>query len=333
MTEPLVIAVPSKGRLQENATAFFARAGLAFQQSRGARDYHGVIPGLPGVAVKFLSASEITTQLATGQAHLGVTGEDLVREQIADADTSVALLTPLGFGQANVVVAAPQAWIDVRTMSDLDEVAVDLRVRRAAKMRVADQVRDADAPFLSPRTALRRPTASSNRSAAPTEARRRPGPGRSWWTSNHHRLRTLAAKSAEGARRRCHPALGGDPRRLAPARPGRGAACCPVRTILGRNAAEGGGADDPSARSARGVEDVGHRRGDRPWRRRSAPARRYGGRGRRSSSCHCPADAVFALVRHAGRTVGACDVAPCAASITCSGGRTPSSRASSPALG
>jgi ATP phosphoribosyltransferase len=27
---PLVLAVPSKGRLQENATAFFARAGLEF---------------------------------------------------------------------------------------------------------------------------------------------------------------------------------------------------------------------------------------------------------------------------------------------------------------
>jgi ATP phosphoribosyltransferase len=137
MTEPLVIAVPSKGRLQENAAAFFGRAGLAFQQSRGARDYQGVIPGLPGVVVKFLSASEITTQLATGQAHLGVTGEDLVREQIADADAAVCLLAPLGFGQANVVVAAPQAWIDVRTMSDLDEVAVDLRVRHGRKMRVA----------------------------------------------------------------------------------------------------------------------------------------------------------------------------------------------------
>ena len=27
---PLVLAVPSKGRLQENATAFFGRAGLSF---------------------------------------------------------------------------------------------------------------------------------------------------------------------------------------------------------------------------------------------------------------------------------------------------------------
>ena len=29
MTTPFVLAVPSKGRLQENAEAFFARAGLA----------------------------------------------------------------------------------------------------------------------------------------------------------------------------------------------------------------------------------------------------------------------------------------------------------------
>ena len=31
----------------------------------------------------------------------------------------------------------PQAWIDVRTMADLDEVAVDLRARHGRKMRVA----------------------------------------------------------------------------------------------------------------------------------------------------------------------------------------------------
>ena len=40
---PLVLAVPSKGRLQENAIAFFARAGLEFVQGRGARDYRGAI--------------------------------------------------------------------------------------------------------------------------------------------------------------------------------------------------------------------------------------------------------------------------------------------------
>ena len=134
---PFVLAVPSKGRLQETAAAFFARAGLELVQGRGARDYRGAIAGLPGVEVAFLSASEIVGQLAAGAAHFGVTGEDLVREKVPDADARLELLSPLGFGHANVVVAAPQAWIDVRTMADLEDVASAYRARRGERMRVA----------------------------------------------------------------------------------------------------------------------------------------------------------------------------------------------------
>jgi ATP phosphoribosyltransferase len=134
---PFVLAVPSKGRLQENASAFFARAGLELTQGRGARDYRGAVAGLPGVEVAFLSASEIVGQLAAGAAHFGVTGEDLVREKVPDADARLELLAPLGFGRADVVVAAPQAWIDVRTMADLEDVAAAYRARRGERMRVA----------------------------------------------------------------------------------------------------------------------------------------------------------------------------------------------------
>jgi ATP phosphoribosyltransferase len=134
---PLVVAVPSKGRLQESAAAFFASAGLEFAQARGARDYRGAIAGLAGVEVVFLSASEIVGQLAAGAVHFGVTGEDLVREQVADADTRLLLLAPLGFGRANVVVAAPQAWIDVRNMADLEDVAATFHARRGERMSVA----------------------------------------------------------------------------------------------------------------------------------------------------------------------------------------------------
>jgi ATP phosphoribosyltransferase len=134
---PLVIAVPSKGRLQENATAFFARAGLEFVQGRGARDYRGAVAELPGVEVAFLSASEIVGQLVAGAAHIGVTGEDLVREKAPDSDAHLTMLAPLGFGRANVVVAAPQAWIDVRTMADLEDVAAAFRSKRGERMRVA----------------------------------------------------------------------------------------------------------------------------------------------------------------------------------------------------
>ncbi|MBD3847904.1 ATP phosphoribosyltransferase [Bosea sp. SSUT16] len=134
---PLVLAVPSKGRLQENATAFFGRAGLKFVKASGERGYRGTIAGVEGAEVAFLSASEIVAQLASGAAHLGITGEDLVREQLSDADAAVEMLTPLGFGHANVVVAVPQAWIDVRSMADLDDVASTMRARHGRKLRVA----------------------------------------------------------------------------------------------------------------------------------------------------------------------------------------------------
>ncbi|GLK76777.1 ATP phosphoribosyltransferase [Methylopila jiangsuensis] len=137
MTRPLILAVPSKGRLQENAQAFFARAGLHFTRPNGARDYRGGIADLPAVEIAYLSASDIASQLASGGAHLGVTGEDLIREQIPDAATRVKLLQPLGFGHADVVVAAPKAWIDVNTMADLDDVAADLQRRHGRRLRVA----------------------------------------------------------------------------------------------------------------------------------------------------------------------------------------------------
>jgi ATP phosphoribosyltransferase len=137
MSGPLVIAVPSKGRLQENAEGFFARAGLNLVKPRGAREYRGAIAGLDNVEVAYLSAADITSQLAQGAAHLGITGEDLVREMIPDAETRVVLIEGVGFGYANVVVAVPQAWIDVRGMADLDDVATAFRARNDRKMRVA----------------------------------------------------------------------------------------------------------------------------------------------------------------------------------------------------
>ncbi len=137
MSTPFVLAVPSKGRLQENAEAFFTHAGISLAKPRGARDYRGTMMGYDNVEIAYLSASEIAAQLASGAVHLGVTGEDLVRENIANADKRVLLIDQLGFGHANVVVAVPAAWIDVRTMADLDDVTTGFREQHNRRMRVA----------------------------------------------------------------------------------------------------------------------------------------------------------------------------------------------------
>ncbi len=133
--KPLVLAVPSKGRLQDNAAAFFARAGLEFVH--GARGYRGRLTGIENVEIALLTAADIVAALAAGDVHLGVTGEDLIRETIALPEQKVELLAPLGFGHADVVVAVPRAWIDVKTMADLEDVAAAFRARRGERMRVA----------------------------------------------------------------------------------------------------------------------------------------------------------------------------------------------------
>jgi ATP phosphoribosyltransferase len=149
MSAPFVIAVPAKGRLQENAERFFSRAGLELVKPRGARDYRGTIADLPGVEVAYLSAAEITELLGQGMVHFGVTGEDLVREMILDADSRVILIDGLGFGHANVVVAVPQAWIDVYSMADLDDVATAFRLKHHRKMRVATKYANLTRSFFS----------------------------------------------------------------------------------------------------------------------------------------------------------------------------------------
>lgn len=137
MSDGLIIGVPSKGRLQENTNAFFERAGLPVMQPGGARNYRGRLGGIEGVEIAFLSASEITKEIAAGNVHFGVTGLDLVHENIADWAAKVHLVTELGFGWADVVVAVPEAWIDVVTMADLGDVAAEFRARHGHQLRIA----------------------------------------------------------------------------------------------------------------------------------------------------------------------------------------------------
>jgi ATP phosphoribosyltransferase len=134
---PLVFALPSKGRLKDQVEAWLTDCGFKMEVDGGERGYRARIGGLPGVEVRLLSAADIAQSLDLGEAHLGVTGEDLLRERGGDLDARVMMLRALGFGRADLVVAAPQSWIDVETMMDLDDVAHAYLARTGRRLRVA----------------------------------------------------------------------------------------------------------------------------------------------------------------------------------------------------
>ncbi len=133
----LKIGVPSKGRLMEKTFDWFGARGLTMRQSGEGREYAGEVAGLDGIELVLLSAAEIPRELSAGRIHLGVTGSDLIRDKLADWDRQVAELAPLGFGQADLIIAVPAVWIDVDTLDDLDAAAAAFRATHGHRLRIA----------------------------------------------------------------------------------------------------------------------------------------------------------------------------------------------------
>ncbi|MEO6395614.1 MAG: ATP phosphoribosyltransferase [Devosia sp.] len=136
-SENLIIAVPSKGRLEEQTRIVFNEAKLPIARPGGARSYVGTIKNQPQVSVRFYPAAEIARELVMGTVDIGVTGSDLVHEAAEHGGDNVVFVKPLGFGHADVIVAVPDAWIDVTHMSDLADVASDFRSRHGRWLRIA----------------------------------------------------------------------------------------------------------------------------------------------------------------------------------------------------
>jgi ATP phosphoribosyltransferase len=133
----LKIGVPSKGRLMEQTFDWFGARGITMRQTGGMREYAGSVDGITGVELVLLSAGEIPRELAAGRIHLGVTGSDLVRDRLVDWQTQVAELAQLGFGQADLIIAVPNAWIDVDSLDDLDAAAAAFRATHGFRLRIA----------------------------------------------------------------------------------------------------------------------------------------------------------------------------------------------------
>lgn len=133
----VTIALPSKGRMKEDASEIFRRAGFGIVSVGNDRSYRGRVEGRDDIEIAFLSASEISREIGNGTVDFGVTGEDLVREGLAQADERVEFCARLGFGHADVVVAVPEIWLDVETMADLGDVAADFRARHGRRLTIA----------------------------------------------------------------------------------------------------------------------------------------------------------------------------------------------------
>ncbi|SFR18924.1 ATP phosphoribosyltransferase [Poseidonocella sedimentorum] len=133
----LKLGVPSKGRLMEKTFQWFGKRGIALRRTGSEREYAAEVEGIDGVELVLLSAGEIPRELVAGRIHLGVTGNDLIEEKLANWEQQVKPLAPMGFGEANLILAVPAFWVDVTTLEDLDAAARAFRATHGRRLRIA----------------------------------------------------------------------------------------------------------------------------------------------------------------------------------------------------
>ena len=133
----LKLGIPSKGRLMDQTAEWFADRGVTISQTGSAREYALQVDGAEGVELVPTAAGEIPRELAAGRLHLGVTGIDMVREKLGAWEAKVAEVARLGFGQADLIIAVPDFWVDVTTLEDLDAAATQFRATHGHRLRIA----------------------------------------------------------------------------------------------------------------------------------------------------------------------------------------------------
>jgi ATP phosphoribosyltransferase len=112
MSDPVRIAVPTKGRLQEPSALLLKQAGLRFERSE--RSLSVPVADTP-FELLFVRTEDVPELVADGVAALGITGLDLVEE----ADLRVEVSASLGFGRCRLVAAVPE-MDPAEGLSDLD---------------------------------------------------------------------------------------------------------------------------------------------------------------------------------------------------------------------
>ena len=144
----ITIGLPSKGRLKEKAIAFFDKNDLKVLQSKKERNYFSTIQNRSNVKIIYLHAKEIIQRLGDGTLDIGISGLDLLNESGKNLQEKISIKQKLDFGNANLVVAVPDDWIDVQTIADLEEVAFDIRSKRNTRLRVATKYPNLTNSFL-----------------------------------------------------------------------------------------------------------------------------------------------------------------------------------------
>ena len=131
----LHLILPSDGDLYEPTLNFMGDCGLPVLRLN-ARRYTAKIPALPGVEVLFQRAADVTQKVEEGSAELGITGLDRYLESHGHEGRAATLIDDLHYGRCDFVLAVPDSWLDVVSVTDLADLALEFH-QQGKQLRIA----------------------------------------------------------------------------------------------------------------------------------------------------------------------------------------------------
>ena len=140
------IGVPSKGRLRKDVLKVFRKNKYNLISERGERDYFAKIKNKANIEIIYLHAREII--LSDNSLDVGFSGYDLLKEALVNIQKKISVFKKYNFGNAKLVVAIPNKWIDVQTIADLEEVAFEFKDSKKQRLRVATKYPNLTRDFL-----------------------------------------------------------------------------------------------------------------------------------------------------------------------------------------
>ena len=128
--------MPSDGGLYEPSLEFLRSCGIPVEPAQHRGAIRRAYPPLPGATVLFQRTADITEKVEEGSAELGITGLDRFFEYRGEGSPVIPIIEDLGFGQCELVLAVPDSWLDVVSMDDLADLALEFR-QEGRQLRIA----------------------------------------------------------------------------------------------------------------------------------------------------------------------------------------------------
>ena len=124
--ENISFALPVSGALYDGSMDLLNKCDLSVSRSNN-RVYTAKIPSLKGLDVMFQRQSDIPARLDSKVADIGIVGLDSFYESKLDDGSSTVLIDNLGFGASDLVLAVPEAWLDVTNLVELADLSFKMR--------------------------------------------------------------------------------------------------------------------------------------------------------------------------------------------------------------